>query len=201
MQNDATERIFYTRTVAPTAEPLTLDDALRHVQCAVSGDNGYVVSLIQVARDVAEGATGQILAPSTWRGVCEEWPESGRISITLAPVNAVSSVKYYPDGGGALVTVSSSLYTVSTDVSPAVITFSEDFTYPDLFDRPDAIQVNFTAGYSSPSTVPPSIKHAVRILVRKEYDQPGGARLAAEDTSPAGLYHLLYSNRVSGWTA
>lgn len=201
MQTDTTERIYYTRTVAPTTEPLAIDDAVRHLQLAVSGDNGYVISLIQVARDVTEGATGQILAPSTWRGVCEKWPSCGRISITPSPINSVTSLKYYPDGGGALVTVSSADYTVSTDVYPAVITFGEDFTRPDIADRPDAIQINFTAGYSTIANVPPSIKHALRILVRHYYDHPEAVASGAFDQLPFGLQHLLASNRVSGWTA
>ena len=59
-------RTYYTRTVAPTSEPLTLDEAVRHLQLAVGDDNSYITSLIQVARDVSENATGRALMTSTW---------------------------------------------------------------------------------------------------------------------------------------
>lgn len=195
-------RIFYTRTIAPTTEPLTLDDAVRHLQLSVCGDTAYVINLIQVARDVAENATGLVLSPATWRGVFESWPQCGRrVSLSMSPITAVSSVKYYPEDGGALVTVSAADYTVSTDVTPAVITFGEDFTSPALANRPDAIQVNFTAGYASATVVPPSVKHALRILVRHYYDHPEAVASGSFEELPFGLRHLLTSNRVYGWTA
>jgi uncharacterized phiE125 gp8 family phage protein len=198
---NADGRIHYARTVAPTSEPLTLDDAVRHLQLAVTDDTGYVTSLIQVARDVAENATGQALITSTWRGVCETWPRSGRISLAVAPVTAVTSVKYYAEGETALTTVSAANYTVSTTVSPAVITFNDTFTSPALANRPDAVQVTFTAGYASAAAVPPSIKHALRILVRHYYDHPEQIATGAFTELPFNLRHLLESNRVSGWVA
>lgn len=199
--NAASERIHYARTVAPTVEPLTVDEAVRHLQIAVGDDSAYIQGLIQVARDVAENATGQALLTSTWRGVCETWPKNGRISLTVAPVSAVTSVKYYADGDTVLTTVSADDYTVSTTVAPAVITFGEDFTMPDLADRPDAVQVTFTAGNATATAIPPSLKHAVRILVRHYYDYPTAVESATFTDLPLGIRHLLESNRVSGWVA
>ena len=153
-------RIFYTRTVAPTSEPLTLDEATRHLQLAVSDDTGYITGLIQVARDVAENATGRALITSTWLAACEDWPDDGRIQLSVAPVTAITSVKYYAYGETSLTTVSGGDYILSTAVSPATVSFDEDFSFPDLADRPDAVQVTFTAGNASAASVPPSLKHA-----------------------------------------
>lgn len=200
-QSNADERIHYARTVAPTVEPLTIDEAVRHLQIAVGDDNAYINGLIQVARDVTENATGQALITSTWRAACEEWPSNRRLALTVAPVSAVTFVKYYAEGETELTTVSASNYTVSTAVSPAVITFSEDFDLPDLADRPDAVQVTFTAGNSTSALIPPSLKHAVRVLVRHYYDNPTAVQSAVFTELPLGIRHLLESNRVSGWVA
>jgi len=195
------ERLHYARTVAPTSEPLTLDEAVRHLQLAVDNDNSYVTALIQAARDVAENATGQALITSTWRAACETWPRLGRISLTVAPVTAVTAVKYYAEGSSSLTTLDAANYTVSTAVTPAVITFTDDFTAPDLADRPDAVQVTFTAGNATAAAVPPSLKHAIRILVRHYYDHPESVASGTYDELPFGLRHLLESNRVAGWVA
>jgi len=196
------ERLHYSRTTGPTTEPLTLDEAVRHLQLAVNDDNTYVNSLIAVARDVAENATGQALITSTWLAVCEEWPVScGRLSIAVSPVSSVSSVKYYADGANTLTTVNSSLYTVSTNVTPAVITFSDGFTSPALANRPDAVQIVFVAGNATAATIAPGLKHALRILVRHYYDHPELIASGTYDELPFGLRHLLESNRVGGWVA
>lgn len=196
------ERIYYSRTTGPATEPLTLDEAVRHLQLSVGNDNAYINGLISVARDVAENATGQALMTSTWLAVCESWPVlCGRISLAVSPVSSVTSVKYYAEGSDTLTTVSSSLYTVSTAVTPAVITLSSDFTWPSLADRPDAVQVVFVAGNATAAAIAPSLKHALRILVRHYYDHPELVASGAYDELPFGLRHLLESNRVGGWIA
>jgi len=196
------ECMFYTRTVAPTSEPLTLDEATRHLQLGCTDDSGYIAGLIQVARDVAEGATGRALVTSTWLGVCEDWPSDGRLQLAVAPVTAISSVKYYADGETTLTTVSGGNYILSTAVSPAVLSFDEDFDFPALANRPDAVQVTFVAGSATAASVPPSLKHALRVLVRHYYDNPGAVAGGGNtEELPMGLRHLLESNRVCGWVA
>jgi len=195
------ERMHFTRSTAATSEPMTVDEAIRTLQLAVSDDNSYIQALIQVARDVAENATGRALISSTWVGVCEQWPNSGRIELSVAPVSAVSSVKYYADGASALTTVDGANYTVSTGVMPAVITLGDSFSYPSLANRPDAIQVTFTAGYANDTAVPPALKYAVRILLRHYYDNPEAAATGNFNELPFGLRHLLESHRVCGWVA
>ncbi len=195
------ERIHYTRTVAPTSEPLTIDEAARQLQIAVGDDNAHITTLIQVARDVVENGTGRALMASTWVGVCAEWPECGDIYLTVAPISAVASVKYYADGDTVLTTVDSADYVVSTLVQPAQITFDDDFEYPALANRPDAVQVTFTAGATNPRNVPPSCRHAVAILVRHYYDNPSAVSVASVNELPQHLQSLLQQNRVAGWVA
>lgn len=194
-------RTYYARTVAPTAEPLTLDEAVRHLQLAVGNDNGYITSLIQVARDVAENATGRALMSSTWVASCASWPCNSLLPLTVSPVSAVVSVKYYADGETSLTTIDAANYSLATTISPAVVIFDEDFDAPDLASRPDAVQVTFTAGAASPAAVPPSLKHALRLLLRHYYDHPEAVGDAKGEDLPFGLRHLLESNRVAGWVA
>ncbi len=194
------QRTHYSRTVAPTTEPLTLDDAVRHLQLAVSDDNAYITALIATARDVTESITGRALITSTWLAVCQDWPEEC-IELIVAPVTAVASVKYYAYGETSLTTVDSADYTVSTAVAPAVITFGEDFDFPELANRPDAVQITFTAGHATATAVPPSLKHALRVMIRHYYDHPETVASGSFNELPFGLKNLLELNRVSGWVA
>lgn len=195
------QRVYYSRTVAPTVEPLSIDEAVRQLQLAVGDDNAYIQSLISVARDVAENATGRALMSSTWLAATCSFPSSGLLSLAVTPVSAVSSIKYYSDGETSLTTLDPSNYIVTTAVSPAVIIFDEDFIAPSLASRPDAVQITFTAGAATANLIPPSLKHALRILVRHYYDHPEMMATGAASELPMHLRDLLYQNRVSGWVA
>jgi hypothetical protein len=82
-----------------------------------------------------------------------------------------------------------------------VIIFNDDFDSPSLADRPDAVQVTFTAGASNPRDIPPGLKHAVRILTRHYYDNPTASVGGTMHELPIHLRHLLESERVAGWVA
>ena len=194
-------RTYYTRTVGPSSEPLSLDEAVRHLQLAVGNDNSYITSLIQVARDVSENATGRALMTSTWVAACRSWPCNSLMELTVSPVSAIASVKYYADGETTLTTLDSANYSLATTVAPAVVIFDEDFDAPDLADRPDAVQVTFTAGAATTAAIPPSMKHAVRLLLRHYYDHPEAVNDTKGAELPYGIKHLLDSNRISGWVA
>ena len=194
-------RVHYTRTVAPTSEAISVDEAVRHLQLAVGDDNSYIQTLIGVARDVSENATGRAVMTSTWLGVMACWPACDAIPLTVGPLTSVSSVKYYAEGETNLTTVDPSNYVVSTSTNPAMVVFTDDFDAPVLANRPDAVQVTFIAGSANPSLVPPSLKHAMRVLIRHYYDHPDAVTNASFTELPFGVRHLLESNRISGWVA
>lgn len=197
-----TPSVYYSRSVAPTVEPLTVDEAVRHLQIAVGDDNGYIQLLIGVARDVAEKATGRAMLTQTWIATLGDWPVCPRqVSINVAPVATIASVKYYADGETILTTVDPANYVLASTVTPAVVVFNDDWTLPDLAKRPDAVQITFTAGVANPVLVDPALKHAVRILVRHYYDNPEAAATGNFSELPFGLRHLLESHRVAGWVA
>lgn len=197
----AKNQVYYTRTVAPTVEPLTLDEAMRQLQVGAGEDNAYIQTLIAVARDVAERATGRAMLTQTWLATSPDWPVCGLLPLSVAPVATVSSVRYYADGETSLTTLDPSNYVVSTGTSPTVIVFDQDFDKPDLAKRPDAVQVTFVAGNTTASAVDPSLKHAVRILLRHYYDNPEAAATGNFSELPFSLRHLLESHRASGWVA
>jgi uncharacterized phiE125 gp8 family phage protein len=194
-------RVYYSRTAAPTVEPLSLDEAVRQLQLAVGDDNAYIQSLISVARDVAENATGRALMSATWLAATCSFPSCNLFSLAVTPASSITSIKYYADGETTLTTLAPSNYIVTTAVSPAVIIFDEDFIAPALASRPDAVQITFMAGAATANLIPPSLKHALRILVRHFYDHPEMMATGTATELPIHLRDLLYQNRVSGWVA
>lgn len=194
-------RIYYNRTVAPTVEPVTIDEAIRHLQLSIRDDDACVLSAIKTARDYFESYTGRVIMASTWVAVCEEWPTNRKIELTPSPVTAITSVKYFADGANSLTTVSTDDYVFSPYVSPAAITFGNSLASPSLSKRPDAVQITFTAGVASPLNVSPMLIHTVKILTHYFYWNPSPITVAQVHLLPMQLQNLLSSQRVSGWVA
>ena len=187
--------ISLVRTVDPTTEPVSIDEA--KIQCRVDNDNDddYITSLIVAARLHAEKVTNRALLPQTWRVSFDRFPGYqpwnlgspfapvvGRqfsteyvcghyaqppLMLPKPPLIAVSSLEYF-DINGALQTLDPSAYVVGQDSEPACI-FPIPFTWwpATIWGRPDAVQVTYTAGYQ---TVPENIKLAIKGLVAHWYE-------------------------------
>ena len=194
----------FTRTEKPTKEPITVGDAVKHLQIDYQADSGTITELIGVARGKIEDETGYVLMDSEWLGVTHEWvPDTGAngIELGIAPVTEITSIKYYADGETVLTTVSESLYSLcaGNDRSPALIVLSDDFTFPSLAIRPDAVQITFRAGSVNPVDVPPSLRHAIRLIVRHFHDRREVVSEVKLNEIPMNAQSLMGNYRVCGW--
>ncbi len=86
------------------------------------------------------------------------------------PHVSVTSVKYY-DPDNTLQTVSTDDYRTPTSTRNGTsIEFDWQYTFPNVYDRRDPIQVAYVAGFSDSAEVPGSIKTAIRLLAEHEFD-------------------------------
>jgi len=111
----------------------------------------------------------------------------------------VQSIRYYAPDSDTLTTMSADDYIVVTTTEPGVIQIKCDL--PPLDARPDAIQILFTAGYSSPDFIPPGLKHAIKMMAAHLYEQRTPVAFASPSEVPFGLRNLIESQKVGGWSA
>lgn len=101
------------------------------------------------------------------------------LALHYPPILSVSSVRYY-DADNVLHTVSASDYFLPNQQLPQIV-FKPSFVQPVLYDRPDALQVNYYAGYhpsvTNPTTqaqyaanVPAPLKRAIILQTQALYD-------------------------------
>lgn len=185
-----TDRLVLKQTVAPAAEPVTLTEAKAHIRVDITDDDALITSLIVAAREHVESLTRTQFMPATWRlsldgfppayrlrgAFYRQEPEGTDIILPRPPLTAVSSIKYY-DTSGVLQTASTDLYAAQTDETPGRVTLKYGQIWPDAQDIANAVQVLYTAGYStgsdatvSRSAVPQSIKQAIFLLVGHWYE-------------------------------
>ena len=163
-----------TRKTEPQSEPVTLAEVKSHVRAEeFDQDDALLTSLIPVARRAVEDMTGRPLIDTVFLQTAREWRTS--IGLLRGNGHSIESVKY-DNASGVEQTVDDSFY----DIFPygdgcAACVFFDEFTEPDLVDRPfvDRIRIEFTAGYGSTGVeVPQPLRQAVLYLVQHFYDNP-----------------------------
>ena len=161
-----------------TLSPVTIEEA--KVQCKLdetdSSEDSLLNGLLISATRFCENRTHRALMQSDWLWSGKEFPKrldrDGCFRLPMAPLVAVSSVKYW---NGTLQTLAPSEYVVDTNNIPGRIYFK---SYPSIDDRPDAVQITFTAGYGAAGAqesqereaVPQDIKSCILMIVATLYE-------------------------------
>lgn len=156
---------------APSKEPLTVAEAKEHIRVIGSSDDSYIEGLISLARKKVEYDTGRALITQTWIYRRDAFPWSREIKLEKSPLQSVSSITYY-DENDSQQTLSSSNYDTSAKKTPGIIRLkSTALNWPNTYDKPDAVEITFIAGFGDDaSDVPVELRHVIKLLVGHFYD-------------------------------
>jgi uncharacterized phiE125 gp8 family phage protein len=155
----------YTLKTAATIAALDLDQAKQQVRIAPdwSDEDLVIQSYIDAATRWIEEYTGRSLLTQTWQASICAFP--ARLWLPrAAPLQAVTFVKYY-NGANVLTTLSSSVYTVPAFHEPAYLTLVDGQSWPSVFARDDAVQIEYVTGVTNPMDVPAPLTQAIQLLV------------------------------------
>lgn len=186
-----------TLVTAPASEPVTDAEAKLHVRQDGSADDALITTLVKAARETCENMTGRSFITTTWRLTLDAFPANGIIWLPRPNLIAVSSITYI-DPNGDSQTWSSSNYSVDATSLPGNVQRKVGVTLPLTRVVPNAVTVNYTAGYgASASYVPDSIKAAMKLLIGHWYNNRESVtvgQLAGE--IPMGVHALLAGYKV-----
>jgi len=192
-----------TVVTPPPFEPVSREDVYNQLRLDAEGsplshpDDTLIDSYITTGREFVEKSTRRSLVQQTLRlsaagfPVCiSPWVYQNslvpmrfrppqHIFLSRPPIVRITSVKYY-DLDNALQTVNSTDYYLTDDQVPE-LRFTTSFSVPNTYDRPDALRVEYIAGYApngSPpggradyvANVPQSLVNAVLASVTLLYD-------------------------------
>lgn len=151
------------QTVAPTEEPVSLQEAKAHLRVDLDDEDALIAGYIASARQWCEKWTGRAFITQTWTLGLDDWAD--RIAIPLAPLSSVTSVDYL-DENDASQTLSTTIYQVVTGGDQGGVIFRKDGqSFPSLSDLKEPITITFVAGYGLASDVPEPIRQAILLLV------------------------------------
>lgn len=160
----------YTKVSAGTAL-LELADLQDYLNVDDADDNDLINGLITGWTNWTEEYCWCNFNETTWTLKMEEWQRV--LSIKKNPIKSITSITYR-DSSNAEQTLSSSTYKVYDDV-PGRIEFE---SMPSLYDRVDAITINFTTEYTEAI---PTVKMGIKSLIALQF-------LQREDFKPDGPY-------------
>lgn len=177
-----------TIVTAPTAKPFTLNQLYDHLRMDVQGspqahdDDDTLNALMETARAGCENIVKRSLLPQTLRISCRSFPVSREtyvrwdrqtqpepitaIKLFRPPIVSVSHVKYY-DADNVLQTLSASNYYITDDQVPE-LKFTG--TAPTVYDRPDAVRIEYVAGYANAASIPAPLQHWMLLQIGTMYE-------------------------------
>jgi uncharacterized phiE125 gp8 family phage protein len=187
------------RVVMPVVEPVSL--SLAKSQCRVdsSHDDEYILSLIASARQFVEDTLDITLCTSVWETRYDLFPVWA-IVLPRTPMQAKNVTVTYRSGSGATSTITSDAgdFQIDANTVPGRIYPQWARAWPPTRGDENSVVVRYSAGYGdSGSSVPPSIRHLMMILVAHWYESREpvtyGQGVSAMDI-PYTVQTLLASN-------
>ncbi len=182
-----------TQTVAPTAEPVSVQSVVKQARIDGTDDLDTVYLQAKAARIWCETYLQKQLMPATYRLTIDRFP-SWTLKLPMPPITAISSITYL-DTNGVTQTLSSSLYVVDTYSVPGRVTPAYSQVWPVTRIQINGVNITYTAGYADASHVPDTIKHAIRLIAAHFYQNREETQEAKLQNIPMGATSLLDSER------
>ena len=200
-----------TLITAATSDPVTkaqVTALIEGYQSSTANDL-VVTDCIADATAWVQEQTRLQLIQATWLQSLGAWPDE-LIEFDLRPLISITNLKYY-DVNGSQQTVSSADYGTDTYAYRPTLWFKSSFTWPELqLLRPSGIECRFVAGFADASSVPGSLKRAIRLLARYWWEKrqaatvPDSQQPTANTNTygeiPFGVWSIVNNWNASGYT-
>jgi uncharacterized phiE125 gp8 family phage protein len=178
-------------TVGTTAGlAVSLDEAKKEVEVAtaITYHDEHLARLIKAATQQATVRSGRQLLTAAYRLTIDTFPCAGRIALPLPPLQSVQAIRYF-DAAGEQQTLATTVYRVLAEREPAEICLRSGQAWPTVYDEPDAVEIDYTAGVADNAGDLPEehewFRQAILMLVKaywmRDHNQPNNAELRAAD--------------------
>ena len=174
----------------PSKPVVSLAEAKEHCRIIASDTthDTLLARLTVAATEQIEARTGLKLTQRNFRLDLDGFPD-GDLMLPTAPVNSVTSV-VYDDSENSSVTMTvaagspiGDYWTSLVGVEPYLRAVGG--AWPATYqDKPNAVRVTFSAGYSDPSLCPEDLRAAVLIKIKEMFDN-GGETIAGVSVADA----------------
>lgn len=158
--------MFYKRTSAISTEPITIEQARMQIGLASTDSSldTLLTPLISAAREYVEKYTNRCLITATWVAYLDSFDRWG-IELFKLPVSEITSVKYYDTNNALQTLVEDTNYVTDIVTEPARLYPASGESWPDTYDKPNAVEITFKSGYGATAASVPSTIKAVMLMI------------------------------------
>lgn len=173
----------------PAEEPVTLAEAKLHLRVDSSDEDAYISALITAARQQAEHITGRAMVNCRYVQTEDQFPQA--IKLRPGRVSQITELRFR-DASGVLQILSSPCYTLdNAGEFIAWVYPSPGYTWPSVWSHPNAVEVEFVAGFGATlADVPQSIKQWMLLTIAQWYSTREAAAERATE-QPSTFYSAL----------
>jgi uncharacterized phiE125 gp8 family phage protein len=184
--------------MANIQSPVTLDEAKTHLRVVHTDDDIYITALLLAATKWAEDFQCRTYVSRTHTDYLDEWP-SGTPSVIepiYSPLVSTGITIKYIDTDGVEQSLSSTYYRVDANSEPGRITEAYGYSWPDIRNVTNAINITYTAGYGKAAAVPDDVKAAIKLIVGHLYEHREMVSEVKLDMVPFSAKELLWTDRL-----
>ncbi len=183
--------------MVPTIEPVSLEEAKRHLRVEADGENVDIAGLIISAREWCEAHTERQFVTATWQWTLDGFPNAGATLWVPKPLlQSVTSIQYI-DADGVTQTWNVSKYDVDTDLKPGRIVPAFGESWPTTRSDIDSVTIVFVAGYGAETAVPFKVRQAIKLLVGHWFANRESVLVGPRaTTAPQAVEALLDTERM-----
>lgn len=183
------------RVGQPVASAWSLDDLKKHLEVETGEDDDLISLYALTAEDCLTGPGTpyqQSWVHTRWR---DFWPDFSRSpALRVAPVHTVARITYINTAGQEML-ISPAAYYLIPDVMGGRIVWAQGYDLPrDVAARPDAVRVDYIAGYGPlMRDAPQRVRQAIRLLVGHWFRHREEVVIAAgaPQTLPKAVEYLM----------
>ncbi len=145
-----------------------------------------------------DGIVGKVLTAENW--ALKIAGASGCVVLPLSPVQSIVSITYF-DAENTAQTLDVDDFYLYGDEDSAFIEPKTGVNWPAVFNRRDAITIEFVAGFGAVDNVPKNITRAIRLIVAHWYENRTAVLVGVTAQElPIAVQSLLGVSR-KGWYA
>lgn len=185
------------KVLSVETEPVSLELAKKQCRLDIDSDehpeDELIKTYISAARGHCEEFLGFSIAKKTIELVLDTYPCGDEALELIAPATRIVSVKFY-DEDNQLQTLDPVSYELDGYSNPSWLILLSGYSWPNLFNRPNALRVVYETGYGDDSdseVLPPTIKAAVLLTLAHLYENREEVTDKAVYELPLGVQSLL----------
>ena len=187
---------------APSAF-VTLAEAKTHLEIDHSDRDAYITSLIGAAcgyMDGYDGVLSKAIMPQSVSYAVSTQRGRSRVDLPLPRVTGVTAIDYYDTDNAAQSAVLAD-YDLTASDDWAFVEPKPNGTWPDMFNRVDALKITYTAGYADIDAVPDTLKHAALLLIGHWYQSREQVVIGTPPSVVPYAFDMLVNKYKIGWAA